>query len=191
MYRAHGSDTSWHLPHITAPSAWRGWLRDGCQFCWLLPLLLNTATFRGAGLSAVCHRTHQAPPAPVGFLGISLCAPDAHQLVYPPTPHGGLVEVLVGEVEEGVSLHLSLLYSLRWTAKQECLCLNGSHFLRKHLFRFFTFSLLRFQNPDKWGLSHGCTWNCKPYKELPFPLDLTWSQALVQPPRYFAVWKIF
>ena len=141
MHKTSWSDTSWHLPDITHPSAWHGSLRNGCRFCPVLPPLLST------GLSAVCPYIHQAPPPLVGSLGISPWAPVAHQLAVLLPLRCCIAEVLVEECRRNVSLHLGSLPSFRRTAKQECLCLDVSHFLRKHIFRFFTFSLLCFHNP--------------------------------------------
>lgn len=76
-----------------------------------------------------------------------------------------------GMLEEYFSPFGIIARSQKKRAKQECLCLDDSHFLRKHLFRFFTFSFLYFHNPDKWRLGQGHAHNGRLHKELSFPLD--------------------
>lgn len=77
--------------------------------------------------------------------------------------------------------------SRRRTAKLECLCLDGSHFLRNYLFRLFTFSLLCFHNPDKWELGHGWMYlKLLAMQRIALPSG-SQGLPLIQPTRYFTV----
>lgn len=58
-------------------------------------------------------------------------------------------------VRRNTPLCLRSLLPFRKTARQECLCLDISHSLRKPPLRFFTFSFLCSHNPDKWELGQG------------------------------------
>lgn len=161
MHKTHWLDTSLHLPDITAPSAWHRSLRNGCPFCWLLLHLSSTAPLLGSVLSTMCQYIHQAPSPLAGYLGISLCVPAAHQISSAiPSVSLHCWSSSRRMLEESFSPFVDI--AINQTARQECMCLDDSHFLRKRLFKFFTFTLLCFHNPDKWGLGQRCTWNCRP-----------------------------
>ena len=86
----------------------------------------------------------------VGACGISR-APAAHLLGLLLPLHYCTAAGPAG-VRRNTPLCLQSLLSFRKTARQECLCLDISHSLRKPPLRFFTFSLLCSHNPDKWEL---------------------------------------
>ena len=89
----------------------------------------------------------------VGARGISQ-APAAHLLGLLLPLHYCTAAGPAG-VRRNTPLCLRSLLSFRETARQECLCLDISHSLRKPPLRFFTFSLLCSHNPDKWELGQG------------------------------------